>query len=186
MVVLLTLSGCLPLRTKEQLKGADPTWDLVAASVLSRVQKEPSGRFSVEGVRLGDPRSRVFALWGKPSRERDQRATWGSKDGEPLRSVRWVFPRGISKNVEPIVREIDLFPAFVKLLHPDNRDLLSIKIQDHAFRKKLFATTPITRHTRLAKRFLYIRRGWGVVIFSELLPSQKKIPYVVRLFVMSS
>jgi hypothetical protein len=182
------LLGCRPiLRTQEQLHGAPPSRDLIAAYVLDQLPTYPAKYFSVGGVRLGDPKERVEALWGKPSRQTDDRSTWGDVDGNPLYSVLWkeVVTRANAQSPpkrESLVVQIDLFPACSSILHPDNRVLLSEAIRQNAVRQKLFAAIPFPQHTRLAKRFFYLQRGWAVVLFSELIPSQQKIPYVVRLF----
>ncbi|MCK6508938.1 hypothetical protein L6R29_03080 [Myxococcota bacterium] len=186
--VLFGLLGCRPiLRTQEQLQGAPPARDLLAAYVLDQLQTHPAKYFSVGGVRLGDPKERVEALWGKPSRQTGDRSTWGDADGNPLYSVLWkeVVTRVSAQSPpkrESLVVQIDLFPACSSVLHPDNRVLLSEAIRQSAVRQKLFAAIPFPQHTRLAKRFFYLQRGWAVVLFSELIPSQQKIPYVVRLF----
>jgi hypothetical protein len=190
--VVMGLFGCRPiLRTQEQLRGAPPTRDLIAAYVLDQLKTLPAQQFSVGGVRLGDPQERVFDLWGRPTRQTAQRSTWGDADGNPLYSVLWknVITRANLRaplKQQRLVATIDLFPACASLLHPDNRPLLSDAIRQSTYRNKLFAALSFPQHTRLAKRFLYLQRGWAVVLFSDLLPSQQKIPYVVRLFLENS
>ena len=176
-----SLSGCLGhLRTKEQLLGADPASDLVAAPVLSLLSKRHAESFSVNGVRLGDPRSRVLSLWGKPSRENQEAATWEDTNGQSLLHLLWLK---LPSRKEAIAIQIDLFPAYRERLHPKNRSLLTLAhIEQPKERQALLGNAFRTQHGRLAKRFFYDRYGWGFLFFSHLLPSSQQIPFVVRLY----
>lgn len=183
LLCALALTGCTGgiLMSRQQLQGADPAWDLVAGPILSRLKTHLSSRFSVRGVRLLDPLSRAVALWGKPSRTLPDRAIWTNAKGIMLLRVRL---DQIASRGPRVVRQIDVFSGYRSEIHPRNRALFRAdNIESPTWRKNVFGSFGKALQRSLDTRYLYMKRGFRLVVLSKLLPLQRKVQAVFSLFV---
>ena len=145
--------------------------------------------FSVRGVKLLDPLSRVFSLWGKPKRTKDRRYIWTDPKGtHKLRVLvgrrMLELPGKDGKRFEVVVRQIDIFSTYSGDLHPRNRPLLDPKIiRSPLWRNQTFGTQGKQKHSHLKEWFTFPKRGDRFVIISRLLSLHKKIASVFSLFI---
>jgi hypothetical protein len=188
-ISLLVTSGCREtLRLQRtQIGGADPHWDLVAAPVIRRLKDAHAQALSVKGVRLNDPVDRAILLWGKPSRTYNRRLFWFDHQNNYLLGIittqrNYKDPQTQKLSSNKVIQQIDIFAPYRDYLHPSNRDLFDIaKLTSPLWRQRIFGDTGQTQTSPLQTHYLYVKRGFRILVISKSLPIQREVTSVLSL-----
>ncbi len=200
-------SACSSIRyTREQLKGADPSKDLAAASLLSQFDHLTAREISILGVRLGDNLKRVCALWGNPSSILGKTYIWKDEEGRYLTRILArkksspeprqkessspsipPFPSLATTRKNPhilksfVVSRIDLFPTYRSYLHPKNRELFNSKrILSSQWRQRIFGTLGKLKRDGL-RFFFFPKRGIQLIVLSHPLHQDGRFSVIFSL-----
>lgn len=180
--------SCVPLRyNQQQLLGAEPRRDLLAAKVVGRLSRLSSERLSVKGVRLKDSLSRVRRLWGPPSGQSKNSLFWTDSKGTYWLRVSLYRREGLGKSKKEkkklYVRQIDIFSAYQPQLHPENRVLLQpARIRSKDWRTRIFGDPGALQEQGLYQLYNYPKRGYRLLLFSRSLPFGQRLRSAFTLF----